>query len=229
MTFRWTLALLALTACGSSQTCPPSLAPAPAPAPAAAPAPAPKAAEPPPGVFHIEIARDGALSIEGAHVDGARELGERARASARQRPDLLVIVAADLQTPFAYVLQAHDIAKQSGFQRVMIAEGRIPAQPAAAPAAAPAARSVPALVAGDSFKCSITQSVDHLEDKSAFIAIHVGPDGVAQTVEVLEDPGSGLGEAARICALNQTYRPALDAKGQPTVGVKKLRLYFQRR
>lgn len=228
MTHRTSLALLAFAllataACASDPKCPP-----PYPGATSAPSaqePTVKAAEPPAGVFHIEVARDGTLSIEGAHVADTRELGERARASAKQRPDLLVIVAADLQTPFAYVLSAHDIAKQSGFQRVTISEGRIPAQPATAPAQ----RSVPALVAGDSFKCSITQQVDRLEEKSAFIAIHVGPDGVAQTVEILEDPGSGLGEAARICALNQTYRPALDAKGQPTVGVKKLRLFFQRR
>ena len=218
------LALSALTACASDPKCPPpypGVTPAPAPPSDATPPAAPPSA----GVFHIEVARDGTLSIEGAHVADPRELGERARASAKQRPDLLVVVAADPQTPFAYVLQAHDIARQSGFQHVTVAEGRAPAQPAAAPAQ----RSVPALVAGDAFRCSITQPVDRLEDKSAFIAIHVGPDGVAQTVDVLEDPGSGLGEAARICALNQTYRPALDANGKPTVGVKKLRLHFQRR
>jgi hypothetical protein len=49
--------------------------------------------------------------------------------------------------------------------------------------------------------------------------------GFAQTVDILEDPGSGLGEAARSCALAQSYRPAVDASGKPIASVKKLRLF----
>lgn len=224
---------LALLGCGSSQKCPdppPGATPSPAatPSPTATTstgAPAPTTPnQPAPGVFHIEVGKDGALSIEGSAVSGPRELGERARASAKDRPDLLVIIAADKETPYAHVLNAFEIAKVSGFSRIILGEGRIPQAHNA-----PAQQSVPMLLAGDTWKCTVHHHVDDIQKKSAFIAIHVGPDGVAQTVDILEDPGSGLGEAARTCALNQTYRPAVDATGKPTVGVKKLRLFFQER
>jgi len=209
--------------CGSSQKCPETPAPPPETA-----TPPPKSAElkptqPPPGVFHIEVAKDGGLSIESSPVSNMKELGERARASAKDRPDLLVIVAADRDTPFRLVLDAYETAKASGFQRVTIAEGH--ARNTAE--SAPQLRSVPQIVAGDAWKCGVHQHVDELEKKSAFIAIHVGPDGVAQTVDILEDPGASLGDAARACALAQTYKPAVDMKGNPTTGVKKLRVFFQ--
>lgn len=217
------LVLLTSIGCGSAQKCPETPPPDNTPPP-----PPPKTAElkptpPPPGVFHIEVAKDGSLTIENATVANMKELGERARASAKDRPDLLVIVAADRDTPFRLVLDAYETAKASGFQRITIAEGhaRNTAQ------SAPQLRSVPQIVAGDSWKCGVHQHIDDLEKKSAFIAIHVGPDGNAQTVDILEDPGNGLGDAARACALAQTYKPAVDTNGQPTVGVKKLRLFFQ--
>lgn len=222
------IALVFVTACGSTQKCPDPVVvtqpPQPPPVTSTG-APAPTTPnQAPAGVFQIEVAKDGSLSIEGAAVANPRELAERARASAKDRPDLLVIVAADKETPFAHVLNAYEIAKTSGFSRVIIGEGRVPHTKTATPQ-----QSVPMLLAGDAWKCSVHQHIEGLDQKSAFIAIHVGPDGVAQTVDILEDPGSGLGDAARMCALNQTYRPAVDAKGNPTVGVKKLRLFFQER
>lgn len=217
--------------CCSSEKCATAPVSAPPPTPAPPPAPVVRLTPPQPaqpsGVFHIEVAKDGALTIEGAHVASPRELAERARASARANPDLLVIIAADPDTPFSHVLTAHDVAKQSGFSRVTISQGK--ASSPASSSTAPSQRPVPTLRAGDSWKCSISHHVDRLEEKSVFVAIHVGPDGNPQTVDVLDDPGFGLGDAARICALNQTFDPALDANGKPTAGVKKLRLRFQRR
>ena len=221
-----------ITGCGSAQKCPDPPPPVivhqtgPA-ATTSTGAPAPTTPnKAPPGVFHIEVAKNGTLSIDGTPVNGPTELGERARTSASARPDLLVIVAAEMDTPFGTVLNAYEIAKTAGFRNVTIGapRGKIPTT-----ASAPAQQSIPMLVNGDSFKCEIDRRIEGLASKSAFIAIHVGPDGVAQTVDILEDPGSGLGEAAQKCAMAQQYRPATDAQGKPTTGVKKLRLFFQQR
>jgi biopolymer transport protein ExbD len=223
------LIALLLAGCGSSQKCPDPPPPVivhqtgPA-ATTSTGAPAPDTPnQPAPGVFHIEVAKDGALSIEGSALRGPSELAERARTSAKDRPDLLVIVAAEADTPFGLVYNAYETARTAGFKRVTIAQGKAPA----GAASAKPLQSIPQLIGGDAFPCEVRNRVDDLKNKSAFIAIHVGPDGVAQTVDVLEDPGSGLGDTARQCALDQKYRPAVDASGKPTSGVKKLRLFFQ--
>jgi biopolymer transport protein ExbD len=222
-------ALFFCIGCGSSQKCPDPPPPVivhqtgPA-ATTSTGAPAPTTPnQPAPGVFRIEVAKDGAFSIEGTAVSSPNELAERARTSAKERPDLLVIITSEADTPYGKVQAAYDIAKNAGFNRFSLAQGKVTQAASAKPQ-----QSVPMLASGsDSFKCEVHQHVDDLQRKSAFIAIHVGPDGVAQTVDILEDPGSGLGEAARTCAMAQTYRPAVDATGKPTTGVKKLRLFFQ--
>ena len=50
------------------------------------------------------------------------------------------------------------------------------------------------------------------------VVVTVRPDGAAQTVTVVNDPGHGFGRAARTCAMSQRYAPALDRAGQPTIG-----------
>jgi serine/threonine-protein kinase len=42
----------------------------------------------------------------------------------------------------------------------------------------------------------------------------VRPDGTAESVEVLFDPGHGFAEVARECAMRQPFLPALDERGQ---------------
>lgn len=219
---------IVLVGCGSAQKCPDppppvivhQTGPAATTSTGAAAPTVPN--QPAPGVFKIEVAKDGSLSIEGAALRGPSELAERARASAKDRPDLLVVVVAESDTPYGLVYNAYETAKGAGFKNVTIGQGRV-----ATTATAQAQRSIPQLVNGDAFPCEVHNHIDDLKNKSAFIAIHVGPDGVAQTVDVLEDPGSGLGDTARQCAMAQKYRPAVDAKGQPTTGVKKLRIFFQ--
>lgn len=220
---------LFLVGCGSAQKCPDPPPPVivhqtgPA-ATTSTGAPAPTTPnQPAPGVFHIQVAKDGALSIEGSALKGPSELAERARASAKDRPDLLVIVSAESDTPFGLVYNAYETAKGAGFTRVSVALGKAPA----GAASGKPLQSIPQLASGDTFPCEVQGRVDDLKNKSAFIAIHVGPDGNAQTVDVLEDPGSGLGDTARQCAMNQKYRPAVDASGKPVPGVKKLRIFFQ--
>lgn len=224
----WTIIWIACAGCGSAQKCPDppppvivqQTGPAATTSTGAAAPTVPN--QPAPGVFRIEVAKDGGLSIEGSALKNPSELAERARASAKNRPDLLVVVTAESDTPFGVVYNAYEIAKTAGFRNVTIAHGRV-----ATAASAKPQQSVPMLVSGDTFTCEVTKPVDDLKNKSAFVAIHVGPDGAAQTVDILEDPGSGLGDAARTCALAQKYRPAVDASGKPITGVKKLRMFFQ--
>jgi biopolymer transport protein ExbD len=223
------LPLLPLLGCGSAQKCPDPPPPVivhqtgPA-ATTSTGAPAPTSPnQPAPGVFHIEVAKDGSLSIEGTRLKGPSELAERARASAKDRPDLLVIVVAEADTPYGHVYNAYETAKTAGFARVTIGTGKAPAPTASAKPL----QSIPQLASGDTFPCEVSNHIDDLKNKSAFIAIHVGPDGNPQTVDVLEDPGSGLGETARQCAMSQKYRPAVDTSGKPIPGVKKLRIFFQ--
>jgi serine/threonine-protein kinase len=42
----------------------------------------------------------------------------------------------------------------------------------------------------------------------------VRPDGTAEAVDVLDDPGGGFADVARACAIRQPYSPALDERGQ---------------
>lgn len=42
----------------------------------------------------------------------------------------------------------------------------------------------------------------------------VGPDGVAEEVGILSDPGNGFAEVARQCAIRQPFVPALDERGR---------------
>jgi biopolymer transport protein ExbD len=197
----------------------------------AAPAPASSSAAPitmPVGAgadatLHVEIAKDGSLSIEGARLADPRELTERARASARVRPDLQVVIAADRDVPYGTVVSAIDLVRLAGVGRISFA---VEHGAAASPPPAQGG-SVPTLEPGEAWKCHYTGHLAHPSDVSVFVAIHVGPDGKPQTVDVLEDPGPGLGDAARLCAMNHTFRPAKDASGKPVAGVMKLRVYFQ--
>lgn len=59
---------------------------------------------------------------------------------------------------------------------------------------------------------------DQVDYAVAVIVVTVRPDGSAQSVRVVSDPGHGFGRAARMCALSKRYAPALDRDGQPTVG-----------
>jgi hypothetical protein len=173
--------------------------------------------------LRVHIAKDGRLAIDGQNLDDARQLTERVRASFRVRPDLTAVVLGHRDAPFAYVLSAVESIKQGGVTRIGFSFDASPPPTATAPAT----RSVPSLQEGASWKCEIRQHVENLEKITVFLAIHVGPDGAPQTVEVLDDPGHGLGELAKSCAYQQKFRPAVDANGNPAPGTFKIHVGFQ--
>jgi biopolymer transport protein ExbD len=176
-------------------------------------------------IFHVQIAKDGKLAIEGQRLDDPRELSNRVRASVKVRPELQVVIAGDREVPYAHVMNAIDLVKQGGVSRVSFSFENVGAS-VAQPAQAPPLKSAPTLEGG-AWKCEIKEHIANLDKLSALVAIHVGPDGVVQTVEVLDDPGQGLGEAAKSCAFNQRFRPAVDMSGKPTAGLLKLKVTFQ--
>ena len=61
------------------------------------------------------------------------------------------------------------------------------------------------------------------------VVVTVGVDGTARDVQVVSDPGYGLGEAARQCALRAGYVPELDPGGLSVEGkTAPIRIRFPR-
>jgi protein TonB len=58
-----------------------------------------------------------------------------------------------------------------------------------------------------------------LHDASVRIRIHVGPDGRARSVDVLDSPRDSFAQAARACAIAEPFRPELDDAGQAIAGL----------
>jgi outer membrane biosynthesis protein TonB len=58
-----------------------------------------------------------------------------------------------------------------------------------------------------------------LHDASVHIRIHVGADGRARAVDVLDSPKPSFAEAARACALSEPFRPELDDAGKSVAGL----------
>jgi len=46
----------------------------------------------------------------------------------------------------------------------------------------------------------------------------VRPDGTAESVQVVFDPGHGFGRLAKSCAMKQHFDVALDHDGHPVIG-----------
>jgi protein TonB len=62
--------------------------------------------------------------------------------------------------------------------------------------------------AGDAWDCVFPLEAKNIEIAEVSVRVLVTPDGRPIQVDVLADPGSGFGEAARACALKHTYEPA---------------------
>jgi hypothetical protein len=100
----------------------------------------------------------------------------------------------------------------SGTSTVAVAEPARAARPSGrARAAGPARRE---------WSCpwpEAEQSSD-LHDASVRIRIHVGADGRASAVDVLQSPKDSFADAARACALSEPFRPELDDAGKALAG-----------
>jgi hypothetical protein len=77
--------------------------------------------------------------------------------------------------------------------------------------------SRPAAPANSDWGCSWPEEAQDSDVRSARVTIRVKvrADGFADGVEVLNAPPGGFAEAARRCAEDEMYRPALDPLGKP--------------
>jgi periplasmic protein TonB len=68
-----------------------------------------------------------------------------------------------------------------------------------------------------------------VNQETVVLRVAVRPDGRAERVEVLEDPGFGFGGQARQCALATRFSPARDEEGRPVAALSApLRVHFFR-
>jgi len=70
---------------------------------------------------------------------------------------------------------------------------------------------------------------EQVNERTVVLRVRVQPDGRAQTVDVLSDPGFGFGAAARACALATRFEPARNPDGQPIAALSApIRVHFYR-
>jgi hypothetical protein len=93
------------------------------------------------------------------------------------------------------------------------------AQPA--PVRRPSGKARAASPARRDWSCPwpVEEQSGDLHDASVHIRIHVGADGRAQAVDVLQSPKDTFAEAARACALSEPFRSELDDGGHAVAGL----------
>jgi protein TonB len=93
-------------------------------------------------------------------------------------------------------------------------------------------RSKPAGLSGSSeWKCPWPSEADAEQIDEAYVSVQVAtrPDGTAERVTILSDPGHGFAREARQCAMRERYNAALDHDGNPMPGLTKaFRIHFER-
>jgi protein TonB len=76
----------------------------------------------------------------------------------------------------------------------------------------------PTLVGSKSWNCPFPPEADAAGKDSAVVqlVVTVGASGSPEGAQVLADPGTGFGRAAKTCALGRKYKAGLDRDGNPT-------------
>jgi protein TonB len=89
----------------------------------------------------------------------------------------------------------------------------------------------PGLLGSSDWNCPFPGEADAEQIDQAFVLIQVKvkPDGSAESVSIVQDPGHGFGREARKCAMLKKYSPGLDPDGNPIGGMSKpIRVRFDR-
>jgi periplasmic protein TonB len=114
--------------------------------------------------------------------------------------------------------------------------GKSIASRAASPAPAPSQASDLSRQAGlgapASWDCDFPSEADRdeIDHAIAWIAVQVKPDGSAESVDIVRDPGHGFGRAAKSCAMKERFLTALDGDGRAVTGTTlPIRVDFTRR
>jgi len=99
------------------------------------------------------------------------------------------------------------------------------------PPAGPDRSKAASLVGSASWNCPFPPEAEAEDMNLAYVtlSVTVRPDGTPLSVKVVNDPGHGFGRAARLCALQRRYTPALDREGKPiTATTPPIRVKFTR-
>jgi periplasmic protein TonB len=83
----------------------------------------------------------------------------------------------------------------------------------------------------DAWNCPWPAEADarQVDQQTVILRVAVRPDGRAERVELLSDPGFGFGPAARLCALATRFEAARDAAGQAMAALSPpIRVHFFR-
>jgi protein TonB len=80
--------------------------------------------------------------------------------------------------------------------------------------------SAPTLPPDRNWQCAFPPEADtdQIDFQIVPVLVTVRPDGTAQSVKIISDPGHGFGRAARECALRQRFTPAKDRQGRAVGG-----------
>jgi protein TonB len=110
--------------------------------------------------------------------------------------------------------------------------GRVKQSVPVAPAAKIDRSRPPSLIgttSWDTCRFPAEADIDQINTGSAVITVLVGADGRAKSATTISDTGYGFGEAARRCALQRRYQPALDEAGRAIAQtLPPLRVRFRR-
>jgi protein TonB len=182
--------------------------PPPAPAP---PEPPPAAATPPPN------AAPAAPKLKAAHV--ASVPAQAGAIVAREAdPNAPVDLSADAFVTGTASAYAGGVTAASGTSTHAVSQlvAPVAAPPPAAVVKAPLlSRSVE--LSGDEWQCPWPREAEAAEVDEQIVTLRarVDAEGRARSVSLLDDPGLGFGAAARACALQTRFSPALDRDGNP--------------
>jgi protein TonB len=86
-------------------------------------------------------------------------------------------------------------------------------------------------LADHSWSCAWPFQADtaQIDEQTVVIRVVVDAEGIAESAEVVADPGHGFGQAAVTCARRTRFTPALDHRGQPVRALSPLiRVRFTR-
>ncbi len=182
------------------------LAPAPPPPPVQAP-------EPPPTSAPHTVQPSAAVRIARASPVAA----QAARVIAQEPdPSAPVDLSADTFVTGTASAYAGGATAASGTSVKPVTALAPSTSPAGPPRAGPIL-SRPVRLAGDEWQCPWPHEAEQqqIDEQTVTLRVVVAADGHARAVDVLADPGYGVGAAARACALLTPFAPALDPHGHP--------------
>jgi len=162
--------------------------------------------------FTVTALEDGSYLVRDQPVAEADLVARFKDARESSSPSVRPIIVADGRVSWGRVVHVLDLLRQAGN-----------AQLAFQVSAASKPRAVASLEGDVAWSCAARE---RSLVAVPIVQVTVAPNGSASDATVLFDPGQGLGDAARACALAHRYRPARDPTGAPIPSVIDLRIAF---